>query len=63
MLKDEGRASEFDADQEFLCQDIHKLLLKLTPQQREVLTLRFGLVDENLVPILVETLCVTSLRG
>jgi RNA polymerase nonessential primary-like sigma factor len=47
MLKDEGRASEFDADQEFLRQDIHKLLLKLTPQQREVLTLRFGLVDGN----------------
>jgi RNA polymerase nonessential primary-like sigma factor len=45
MLKDEGLKGKFDADQEFLYQDIDKLLLKLTPQQREVLTLRFGLVD------------------
>jgi RNA polymerase nonessential primary-like sigma factor len=47
VLKDEGLKSEFDADQEFLRQDIDKLLLKLTPQQREILTLRFGLVDGN----------------
>ncbi|MDY6901548.1 MAG: sigma-70 family RNA polymerase sigma factor, partial [Cyanobacteriota bacterium] len=38
---------EFYTDQEFMSQEINQLLLKLTPQQREVLTLRFGLVDGN----------------
>jgi RNA polymerase nonessential primary-like sigma factor len=47
ILKGEGLKIECDADQEFLCQDIDKLLSKLTLQQREVLTLRFGLVDGN----------------
>ncbi len=46
-LKDEGLDKKLDAEQEFLYQDIDKLLLKLTPLQREVLTLRFGLVDEK----------------
>jgi RNA polymerase nonessential primary-like sigma factor len=46
-LKDEGLDNKLDADQEFLYKDIDKLLLKLTPLQREVLTLRFGLVNEK----------------
>ena len=45
ILKDEGLSSEFYVDRELLSEDINKLLLKLTPQERKVLTLRFGLVD------------------
>lgn len=45
ILKDEGLKSEFDADQEILHQCIDKLLFYLTPQQQDVLNLRFGLVD------------------
>lgn len=47
MLEDDGLSPEFYADQKFLQQNIQKLLLKLTPQQREILTLRFGLTDGN----------------
>lgn len=52
MLEDENIDNEFDEDKEFLRQEIKKLLLKLTPQQREVLTLRFGLVDGNELSLL-----------
>lgn len=45
MLEDEAPLPEFYADREFLRNDINELLLKLTPQQREALSLRFGLVD------------------
>ncbi|GJD21147.1 RpoD family RNA polymerase sigma factor [Rivularia sp. IAM M-261] len=46
-LEDEKLDKKLDADQELLHKDIDKLLLKLTPLQREVLTLRFGLVNEK----------------
>ncbi|MDJ0692923.1 RpoD/SigA family RNA polymerase sigma factor [Mastigocoleus sp. MO_188.B34] len=45
ILKDEGLSGEIYVDRELLSEDINKLLLKLTPQERKVLTLRFGLVD------------------
>lgn len=45
MLEDEAPLPDFYADREFLRNDINELLLKLTPQQREALSLRFGLVD------------------
>ncbi len=45
MLEDNRLSPEHYTVQEFLCQDIQNLLSKLTPQQQEVLTLRFGLVD------------------
>ena len=47
VLEDKGLPVEFYTDQEFMSQEINQLLLRLTPQQREVLTLRFGLVDGN----------------
>ncbi|MEH2418748.1 RNA polymerase sigma factor, RpoD/SigA family [Nostoc sp.] len=47
MLEDDGLSPELYADQKFLQQNIQNLLLKLTPQQREILTLRFGLTDGN----------------
>ncbi|MEH2002189.1 MAG: RNA polymerase sigma factor, RpoD/SigA family [Nostoc sp.] len=47
MLEDDGLSPELYADQKFLQQNIQDLLLKLTPQQREILTLRFGLTDGN----------------
>ena len=47
MLEDEAPLPEFYTDREFLRNDINELLLKLTPQQREALSLRFGLVDGN----------------
>ncbi|MBV6622573.1 MAG: RNA polymerase sigma factor, RpoD/SigA family [Rivularia sp. (in: Bacteria)] len=47
MLEDDGLSPEFYADQKILQQNIQNLLSKLTPQQREVLTLRFGLIDGN----------------
>ncbi|BAZ09142.1 RpoD family RNA polymerase sigma factor [Calothrix sp. NIES-4071] len=46
-LKDEKLDTKLDADQEFLCQDIDKLLLMLPPLQREILSLRFGLINEK----------------
>lgn len=52
MLEDENLDDEFNVDKEFLGQEINKLLLKLTPQQREILTLRFGLVDGNELSLL-----------
>ncbi|AFY44889.1 RNA polymerase sigma factor, RpoD/SigA family [Nostoc sp. PCC 7107] len=47
MLEDDGLSPESYADQSFLQQNIHDLLSKLTAQQREILTLRFGLTNEN----------------
>ncbi|MEH2409071.1 RNA polymerase sigma factor, RpoD/SigA family [Nostoc sp.] len=47
MLEDDGLSPELYADQKFLEQNIQNLLSKLTPQQREILILRFGLTDGN----------------
>ncbi len=47
MLEDEGPSPEHYMTQEFLRQDLNTLLAELTPQQREVLALRFGLEDGN----------------
>ncbi|MBP5972188.1 RNA polymerase sigma factor, RpoD/SigA family [Brasilonema sp. CT11] len=45
MLEDDGLSPELYAEQKFLQQNLQNLLEKLTPQQREILTLRFGLTD------------------
>ncbi|MCM0590244.1 MAG: RNA polymerase sigma factor, RpoD/SigA family [Gloeotrichia echinulata IR180] len=47
MLEDDGPSPEYYTTQEFLRQDLNTLLAELTPQQREVLALRFGLEDGN----------------
>ncbi|NMG11044.1 RNA polymerase sigma factor, RpoD/SigA family [Brasilonema sp. UFV-L1] len=47
MLEDEGPSPEYYMTQEFLRQDLNNMLAELTPQQREVLSLRFGLLDGN----------------
>ncbi|MEM7554650.1 MAG: RNA polymerase sigma factor, RpoD/SigA family [Cyanobacteria bacterium P01_A01_bin.84] len=47
MLEDDGPSPEHYTTQEFLRQDLYNLLAELTPQQREVLALRFGLEDGN----------------
>lgn len=47
MLEDDGPSPEYYTIQEFLRQDLHTMMAELTPQQREVLTLRFGLNDGN----------------
>jgi RNA polymerase nonessential primary-like sigma factor len=47
MLEDDGPSPEHYMTQEFLRQDLNTLLAELTPQQREVLALRFGLEDGN----------------
>ncbi len=47
LLEDEGASPETFTVQESLRQDIKGLLDELTPQQREVLVLRFGLEDGN----------------
>ncbi|NMG22034.1 RNA polymerase sigma factor, RpoD/SigA family, partial [Brasilonema bromeliae] len=47
MLEDEGPSPEYYMTQEFLRQDLNNMLSELTPQQREVLALRFGLLDGN----------------
>jgi len=47
MLEDDGPSPEYYTNQEFLRQDLNNLLAELTPQQREVLALRFGLEDGN----------------
>lgn len=47
LLEDEGASPENYTTHELLRQDIEGLLSELTPQQREVLTLRFGLTDGN----------------
>lgn len=45
LLEDEGISPDNFITQELLRQDLHNLLAELTPQQREVLSLRFGLED------------------
>lgn len=47
MLEDDGPSPEYYTNQEFLRQDLNNLLAELTPQQREVVALRFGLEDGN----------------
>ena len=49
LLEDESESAspESFATQESLRQDLEGMLSELTPQQREVLTLRFGLADGN----------------
>ncbi|MCG6135853.1 MAG: RNA polymerase sigma factor, RpoD/SigA family [Nostoc sp. LLA-1] len=47
MLEDDGPSPEYYTTQEFLRQDLNNMLAELTPQQREVLALRFGLEDGN----------------
>lgn len=47
LLEDDGQSPETYMDQESLRQDLESLMSELTPQQREVLTLRFGLDDGN----------------
>ncbi|MEA5620615.1 RNA polymerase sigma factor, RpoD/SigA family [Cronbergia sp. UHCC 0137] len=47
MLEDDSPSPEYYTTQEFLRQDLNNLLAELTPQQRQVLALRFGLEDGN----------------
>ncbi|QLE51949.1 RNA polymerase sigma factor, RpoD/SigA family [Nostoc sp. C057] len=47
MLEDNGLSPELYADHKFLQQNIQNLLSKLNPQQRQILTFRFGLTDGN----------------
>lgn len=45
LLEDDGISPEEFAAQSSLRTDLEKLMIDLTPQQRQVLTLRFGLTD------------------
>lgn len=45
LLEDEAASPEIYTTQELLRQDLETLLSELTPQQREVISLRFGLKD------------------
>ncbi|PSF35606.1 RNA polymerase sigma factor, RpoD/SigA family [Aphanothece hegewaldii CCALA 016] len=45
LLEDDGISPDHFITQEMMKQDIENLLAELTPQQREVLSLRFGLRD------------------
>jgi RNA polymerase nonessential primary-like sigma factor len=45
LLEDESISPDSYATQELLRQDLYNLMTDLTPQQREVLCLRFGLED------------------
>ncbi|MCA1991531.1 MAG: RNA polymerase sigma factor, RpoD/SigA family [Coleofasciculus sp. S288] len=47
LLEDEGPTPVNYTTQEALRQDLENLMAELTPQQREVLSLRFGLEDGN----------------
>ncbi len=47
LLEDEGQTPVNYTTQESLRQDLDDLLAELTPQQREVIALRFGLEDGN----------------
>ena len=47
LLEDDGPSPEHFMTQESLRQDLDNLLAELTPQQREVVNLRFGLEDGN----------------
>jgi RNA polymerase nonessential primary-like sigma factor len=45
LLEDNGISPDHYLTQELMRQDLHNLLAELTPQQKAVLTLRFGLED------------------
>jgi RNA polymerase nonessential primary-like sigma factor len=45
LLEDDGASPEIVTTQDLLRQDLHNLLADLTPQQRDVLVLRYGLED------------------
>jgi len=45
LLEDNGVSPDHYLTQELMRQDLHNLLAELTPQQKAVLTLRFGLED------------------
>ncbi|KAM3091559.1 RNA polymerase sigma factor, RpoD/SigA family [Phormidesmis sp. 146-35] len=45
LLEDDGPSPETYLAQEFLRHDLENLMTELTPQQREVLNLRYGLAD------------------
>jgi RNA polymerase nonessential primary-like sigma factor len=45
LLEDDGISPDHYITQELMRQDVNNLLAELTPQQREVLSLRFGLED------------------
>ncbi len=45
LLEDEGASPDRYATQQLLRQDLYSLMADLSPQQREVLSLRFGLED------------------
>ena len=45
MLEDPGASPEEFVMQSSLSYDLERLMEELTPQQREVITLRFGLTD------------------
>jgi RNA polymerase nonessential primary-like sigma factor len=45
LLEDEGPSPDAYLTQDFLRQDLNTLMTELTPQQREVLALRYGLDD------------------
>jgi RNA polymerase nonessential primary-like sigma factor len=47
LLEDDGPSPEYYTTQEFLRHDLNNLLAELTPQQRQVVALRFGLEDGN----------------
>ena len=47
LLEDDGISPDKYATQQLLKQDLYNLMSDLTPQQREVLFLRFGLEDGN----------------
>jgi RNA polymerase nonessential primary-like sigma factor len=47
LLEDEHSSPENYMTQESLRQDLDNLLAELSPQQRDVLSLRFGLEDGN----------------
>lgn len=47
LLEDDGPSPENFITQESLRQDLDELMAELTPQQRQVLSLRFGLADGN----------------
>jgi RNA polymerase nonessential primary-like sigma factor len=47
LLEDESISPDNYITQELMKQDLHKLLAELTPQQRQVICLRFGLEDGN----------------
>ncbi len=51
LLEDEGPSPENYMTQESLRNDLDTLLAELTPQQREVLNLRFGLQDGNVLSL------------